>query len=93
MALVGGAAGNGRYAGKVLDMAIGPTTTVEALYHVIGSERDFTALVHVEQIGLEATISGVVIDGWAKGSPVSGTYTEIQCEHNGVTTDCWRRQL
>ena len=41
----------------------------------------------------QAEITGVVIDGWGKGNPVKGQYTEIQCEHDGVTTDCWRGTL
>jgi hypothetical protein len=90
---VGGAAGEGTFQGKVLDMNVGPTTTVEALYGFRGSARDFTALVHVEQTGLEAVISGVVIDGWAKGRPVTGSYSEIKCDHDGGTTDCWQGRL
>ena len=57
------------------------------------SDRPFTALVHVEQTGLEAEITGVVIDGWRKGSPVHGTYAEITCDHDGVSTDCWQGSL
>ena len=88
--VVGGAAGDGTYAGKVLDFTPGPTTVISAIYDFQGSTRPFTALVHVEQTGLKAVISGVVTDGWAKGSLVQGEYTEIQCEHDGVTTDCWQ---
>ncbi len=91
--VVGGEGGDGAYAGKVLDMTSGPTTVISALYHFHGSERPFSALVHVEQTGLQAEITGVVIDGWGKGNPVKGQYTEIQCEHDGVTTDCWRGTL
>jgi hypothetical protein len=91
--IVGEAAGAGAFEGRVLDMNVGRTTTVEALYGFRGSDHDFTALVHVEQTGLHAVISGVVIDGWAKGSQVSGSYDEIQCEHDGTTTDCWQGQL
>ncbi len=91
--IVGGAAGEGAYAGTVLDMKPGPTTTVEAIYGFEGSEHPFKALVHVEQTGLHAVISGVVIDGWGKGNPVTGEYDEIQCDHDGVTTDCWRGKL
>jgi hypothetical protein len=90
---VGGAVGDGTYSGKVLDMDPGPTTTIEARYSFHGSEHDFTALVHVEQTGLEAVITGVVTDGWGKGRPVTGSYTEIQCAHDGVTTDCWQGRL
>jgi hypothetical protein len=91
--IVGGDAGEGAYAGKVLEYVPGPTTVVEAIYQFNGSERPFTALVHVEQTGLHAVISGVVTDGWGKGNPVRGEYDEIQCEHDGVTTDCWRGTL
>src|SRR5262249_61569816 len=58
---VGGSVGEGSYAGRVLAMNVGPTTTVEALYGFHGADHDFTALVHVEQTGLEAVINGVVI--------------------------------
>jgi hypothetical protein len=46
--------------------------------------------MHVEQTGLTATLSGVVTDGWRKGSLVRGGYNEIQYEHDGVTTDAWQ---
>jgi hypothetical protein len=88
--VVGGAAGEGAYAGKVLDMHPGPTTTIEAIYQFNGSKRPFTALVHVEQTGLHAVITGVVTDGWGKGNLVKGRYTEIKCDHDGTTTDCWQ---
>ena len=91
--IVGGVAGEGAYAGKVLDYAPGPTTVIAATYQFNGADRPFTALVHVEQTGLEAEITGVVIDGWRKGSPVHGTYTEITCDHDGVSTDCWQGSL
>jgi hypothetical protein len=90
---VGGVVGDGTYSGKVLDMEPGQTTTIEARYSFHGSAHDMTALVHVEQTGLEAVITGVVIDGWGKGQPVTGSYTEIQCTHDGVTTDCWQGRL
>jgi hypothetical protein len=88
--VVGGAAGEGAYAGKVLDLVPGPTTVIAAIYEFHGSKRPFTALVHVEQTGLEATITGVVIDGAGKGSPVTGRYTQISCQHDGLTTDCYQ---
>jgi hypothetical protein len=91
--VVGGAAGEGAYAGQVLDYSEGPTTAIEARYQFKGSTHPFTALVHVEQTGLEAVITGVVTDGWGKGNLVTGQYTEIKCEHDGVTTDCWRGTL
>jgi len=91
--VVGGAAGEGAFAGKVLDFNPGPTTVIEARYRFNGSARPFTALVHVEQTGLEAVITGVVTDGWRKGSPVKGRYSEIKCDHDGMTTDCWQGTL
>ena len=87
--VVGGAAGEGAYAGKVLDYAPGPTTVIAATYRFDGSDRPFTALVHVEQTGLDAELSGVVIDGWQKGRLLRGADHEIKCDHDGVTTDCW----
>ena len=90
---VGGAVGDGTYTGRVLDMAAGPTTAIEARYRFDGSSRQFTALVHVEQTGLEAVITGVVTDGWGKGHQVVGGYSEIKCTHDGMTTDCWQGSL
>ena len=91
--VVGGAAGEGAYVGKVLDFKPGPTTVIEARYQLNGSRRPFTALVHVEQTGLEAAIIGVVTEGWGKGQLVTGTFTEIKCDHDGMTTDCWQGSL
>ena len=91
--VVGGAAGEGSYVGKVLDYQPGPTTVIAAIYQFEGSRRPFTALVHVEQTGLHGAVSGVVIDGWGKGNLVTGGYEEISCEHDGVTTACWRGTL
>ena len=88
--VVGGAVGEGTYAGKVLSMDPGPTTSIDARYQFNGAKRHFTALVHVEQTGLQATIAGVVTDGWGKGTLLTGQYTEIRCEHDGMTTDCWQ---
>ena len=91
--VVGGAVGEGTYAGKILEYWLGDTTIVAALYGFEGSERSFTALVHVEQIGLQATISSVGTEGWGKGRPVQGSFDEIKCDHDGVTTDCWQGSL
>ena len=77
--VVGGDVGAGTYAGEVLKYTPGTTTVIEALYHFNGSKRSFTALVHVEQTGLKAKITGVVTDGWLKGHQVKGKYTQISC--------------
>jgi hypothetical protein len=91
--VVGGAAGEGEYVGKILDYVPGPTTVISAIYDFKGSERPFTALVHVEQTGLEGVVRGIVTDGRGKGRLVQGGYTEIKCDHDGVTTDCWQGSL
>jgi hypothetical protein len=90
---VGGAVGDGTYTGRVLDMAAGPTTAIEARYRFNGSDRQFTALVHVEQTGLEAVITGVVTDGWLKGHAVKGEYTVITCDHVGPSPNCFEGTL
>jgi hypothetical protein len=77
--VVGGDVGKGTYAGEILKYTPGTTTVIEALYHFNGSKHSFTALVHVEQTGLKAVISGVVTEGWLKGNPVKGKYTQITC--------------
>jgi hypothetical protein len=75
--VVGGACGTGSYVGEILKYTEGPTTVIEALYHFNGSKHVFSALVHVEQTGMKAVIDGVVTEGWMKGNPVRGEYTQI----------------
>jgi hypothetical protein len=77
--VVGGDVGPGIYAGEILKYTPGSTTVIEALYHFNGSRHSFSALVHVEQTGLKAVISGVVTEGWLKGHQVEGRYTQISC--------------
>jgi len=91
--VAGGSVGEGVYSGRVLELETGNTTVVRAVYRLSGSEHDFTALMHVEQTGLTARLWGVVTDGWCKGCPVRGEYTEIQHEHDGITTDAWQGTL
>jgi len=88
--VVGGKVGDGAFAGTVIDYAPGPTTLITAIYHFDGSRHDFTARMHVEQTGLHAVIVGVIIDGWGKGKLVTGEYTQITCQHGGLTTDCFQ---
>ena len=80
--VVGGDDGAGSYAGEILKYTEGPTTVIEALYHFNGSIHTFTALVHVEQTGLKAVISGVVTEGWEKGDQVQGEYTQIKSKQS-----------
>ena len=88
--IVGGKVGDGAFTGTVIDYAPGPTTLITAIYHFDGSRHDFTARMHVEQTGLHAVIVGVILDGWGKGKLVTGEYTQITCQHGGLTTDCFR---
>jgi hypothetical protein len=90
----GGVVGDGAFSGRVLEMLPGdPTTVIRAVYRLAGPTHDFTALMYVEQTGLAATLSGVVTDGWCKGSLVRGEYAEIQHEHDGTTTAAWQGNL
>jgi hypothetical protein len=92
--IAGGVVGDGAYSGRVLEMLPGdPTTVIRAVYRLAGPRHDFTALMHVEQTGLTATLSGVVTDGWCKGSLVRGEYAQIRHEHDGTTTDAWQGTL
>lgn len=89
----GGAVGPGAYSGEILKYTPGSVTVIDALYHINGSKHSFTALVEVKQTGLKAVILGVVTDGWEKGDLVNGQYTQINCDHDGITTACFRGTL
>ena len=91
--VAGGVVGDGVYSGRVLELEPGDTTVVRAVYRLTGPVHDFTALMYVEQTGLVATLTGVVTDGWRKGHPVRGEYTQIRYEHDGVTSDAWQGTL
>jgi hypothetical protein len=75
--VVGGADGDGVYAGEILKYTPGDTTVIEALYHFNGKKHAFSALVHVVQTGMKALITGVVTEGWSIGHQVKGEYTQI----------------
>ena len=90
--VVGGEVGDGAYAGKVLDMISGPTTVISAIYNFQGSERPFSALVHVEDRS-PCRDHRRRDRRLGQGQPDQGQYAEIQCEHDGITTDCWRGTL
>ena len=78
--LVSGDAGGGRYAGEILtyDHTDG-VDIIEALYHINGAARPFTAQVTVIQNNKRgtATITGVVISGAFTGKRVRGGYQVI----------------
>lgn len=78
--IVGDDVGRGTYTGELLSQkVVGDVWMGEALYHFHGSRHSFTALVHVEQTGLNAVITGVVTEGWLKGHAVKGGYRQIDC--------------
>jgi hypothetical protein len=60
---VGGADGDGSYAGEILKCTEGTTTVIEAIYYFDGAKLPFDALVHVEQTGMRDAISAVVTEG------------------------------
>jgi hypothetical protein len=80
--VVGGAVGEGSFAGEILKYTPGTTTMIEALYHFKGSIHSFSALLHIEQTGLKAVIMGMVTEGWLKGSVVAGEYTQITTDQS-----------
>ena len=92
---VGGDVGDGAFTGKILGVNVMDPVTgitkIEALYHFEGSEHVFTALVHIEQIGLNAAITGVVTEGWLKGHAVEGEFTKITAP--GVVPACFAGAL
>lgn len=94
--VVGGDVGRGTYAGEILSLqpgAPGSPTFIEAFYHFNGRLHSFTAHVYITQLALKAVIIGIVTDGWLKGNLVEGEYTQIQCQHDNITTDCFRGTL
>lgn len=95
--VVGGDVGRGTFSGEVLgiDGDGQPETPalIHAHYHFNGRFHSFTADVHVTQILNKAVIIGVVTDGWLEGNLVEGEYTQITCDHDGPTSDCFRGTL
>jgi hypothetical protein len=97
--VVGGDVGAGAFAGEVMSKVptiTGGVTTgavIDAFYHFNGSRHSFTASVHVVQTGLTAVITGRVTAGWLKGNLVEAGYTQIKCDHDGITTTCFQGWL
>ena len=76
--VVGGAVGEGDFAGQVLrdNLSVPGFWLAKARYEFIGEEHSFTAIVSVKQndsVGM-ATITGRVTKGWLKGAIVTGGY-------------------
>jgi hypothetical protein len=92
--VVGGAVGDGTYAGRVLSLDVTATgLTINATYRFEGADHAFTALVQVVQAGFTAgataRISGLIFDGWHAGQRVAGEYTMVGCTHG----DCFAGSL
>jgi len=99
--VVGGDVGPGTFAGEVLsDVTNGNIETIVPLYHFYGRQHSFTALLTVtldNSVG-QATITGVVTDGWHQGKSVTGEFTTmpvcpIPTPGNIVGTVCWQGTL
>jgi hypothetical protein len=79
--VVGGAVGDGRYAGLVLsdDLSVPGFWLAHARYEFHGEEHSFIADVHVTEndttVPATAVISGVITRGWLKGAHLTGGYT------------------
>jgi hypothetical protein len=92
--IVGGAVGDGAYAGRILSLDVTDTgLTINATYHFEGADHAFTALVQVVQTGFTAgataRISGLIFDGWHAGQRVAGAYTQVTCTQG----DCFAGRL
>jgi hypothetical protein len=76
--VVGGAVGEGDFAGKVIldDSSVPGFWLAKARYGFIGERHSFTAVVNVKQNNAlgTATITGHVTKGWLKGAIVTGGY-------------------
>jgi hypothetical protein len=79
--VVGGAVGEGRYAGKVLsdDLSVPGFWLAHARYEFYGEEHSFIADVRVTENDTTspatAAITGIVTTGWLKGAHLTGEYT------------------
>lgn len=91
--VVGGDVGDGAFAGTVLSAAgIPGGFALNAIYGFNGSDHSFKALMHIEQVGANAVLVGVVIDGWMKGHLVEGAYVMGSCDH-GINNTCFSGTL
>jgi len=87
--LTGGDAGSGTFTGVVLNVTKGNLPQVwqaEVLYHIHGANgRSFDANIDVTENDVinEATLEGVITNGWLQGGRVQGGYNIISsCPEN-----------
>lgn len=85
--ITGGDAGTGSFSGDVLDVIQSTSDLWEAVpvYRIHGTDHEFSAHMLVMEnptIG-EATLVGIITDGWLEGQIVQGTYTIVSsCPDN-----------
>src|SRR5262245_34358751 len=99
--VVGGDVGEGTFTGEVLsDVVNGNIETIVPLYHFHGSRHSYTALLTVTQDVTtgQATITGVVTEGWLQGAGVTGEFSTlavcpIPTPGNLFGTVCWQGAL
>jgi len=95
--VVGGDVGAGTYSGVIITRTgtgtVADPILITADYHFHGSTHDFSARVDIVEIGTEATINGIVTDGWLKDNLVEGAFSVISCGHDGTTSTCFRGTL
>lgn len=97
--IVGGAVGAGTFAGEIVSMTgsdDGNTAFVEAVYHVNGSDRSFTANIKAVQDNGAGTgvITGEITDGWLEDKALSGEYTVIpECNVGDYSGMCFQGTL
>jgi hypothetical protein len=79
--IVGGAVGEGRFAGEVLsdDFSESGFWLAHTRYEFYGEKHSFTADVHVTETLAtnKAVFTGIITQGWLKGAQVSGEWTEM----------------
>lgn len=91
---VGGDVGDGSFVGTVLGASpISGGLALNAIYGFNGSSHSFKALMHIEQVGADAVLIGVVTEGWLKGHLVEGAYVMGTCTHGDVTGTCFSGTL
>lgn len=95
--VVGGDVGTGTYSGEILSRSGAGTAAdpilITADYHFHGSRHGFSARVDIVEVGVAATINGVVTDGWLNGNLATGQFSVITCDHDGITSTCFQGTL
>jgi len=85
--ITGGDAGTGDFYGEILDVIQSTPDLWEAVtvYQIHGTTHEFSAhmLVMEDSATGEATLVGIIVDGWLKGQTVQGSYNTVSsCPDN-----------